>query len=160
MERLGESIPNWLRKLEPPPFDDPRYIERCNRAWSDGYKRELQELRERWKKIIFNCIGGVYGHAVRDDWQSEYPGMNPETVSDEALMQAAQAVWHLKGVKCVERMPLLKTMDGDVNPRAAGKYGATTAEIPPMPDWMKQEAAQPDRRLPPEPELFEDHKEW
>lgn len=102
MQRLGRTELN----ISAPPFDDPRYIDRCNRAWREEYRHTMQELRERWKKIIFNCIAGQYGHAVRDDWQSGYPGFNPETACDEVLMQAAQAVWAAKGVKCIERICL------------------------------------------------------
>jgi hypothetical protein len=150
MQRLGENIPAWLEKLEAPPFDDPRYIDRCNKSFRADYKMEMDFLRDRWKKIVLACLAGEYGRDVRDDWQSEYPGMNPETVADLVLMQAAQSVWKLKGSRCVERMPTLKTMGANPVASAASRQAAAMSKIPPAPDYGYRN--QPPRHEPREPE--------
>lgn len=97
-----------LVEFEPPPFDDPKYRARCESVWREDHKREIDQDRARWLEIIGSCIAGNYGRNVRDDWQSDYSGVNPETLGDTALMQAAQAVWVLKGSRCVEKMPQRK----------------------------------------------------
>jgi hypothetical protein len=109
MQKLSES------KLTPPPFDDPRYIARCNQAWREEFRRELIACRDRWKAIISACLAGDYGRAVREEWQGQYPGCNPDSLLAVPLMQAAQAVWAAKGSKCVERLPDLRMMAGDVD---------------------------------------------
>lgn len=117
MELLGNSM-KWLAELESPPFDDPAYVKRCNDSWRADYKREMDRLRERWLSIIAKCLEGGFGRHSRDDWQSSYPGVNPDTLGNLALMQAAQAVWACAGKKCLEKMPMLKTMAGHVCPDA------------------------------------------
>lgn len=133
--RLILRIPNVLAGIEPPPFDDPRYVERCNRSFKADFAIELKACRERWLKIIYACLGGEYGRDVRDDWQAEYPGVNPETLADAVLMQAAQAVWKLKGSRCVEKMPTLRLMPMPGNARHVSSQAAAMAQIPPPIDF-------------------------
>jgi hypothetical protein len=114
-----QSMGNLLAEFEPPPFDDPNYVKRCNASWRAEYLAEIDRLRKRWKAIIAACLAGEYGRHVRDEWQSSYPGINPETLGDLALMQAAQAVWEFRGSKSIEKMPMQKTVTGHVCPSDA-----------------------------------------
>jgi len=136
MERIA---PFELAGIEPPPFDDSNYAKRCNASWKAEYLAELDRLRKRWRAIIAACLSGEYGRHVREDWQQSYPGLNPDTLGDLALMQAAQAVWTLKGSKCAEKMPMQKTMTGyvfpsDIKPGSAVPPKARQLPIDPSDD--------------------------